>query len=226
MHTTFIIYANVVLLFYVHTVASMMIARKRPHFSLKKHKSQTTWITDITAFRLFDMTEYLWLVWSFSSQSRLGNSIEHDFMSKVSYICISPLMFKLVDTLTSPGWRVLRFGLARRCRASCRGPVWALKWSKKCTAVGTSKPCRLSGYLGTKQQRTNRNKTRLKQRQKYIPTRSVYGREGVFCSYAWGAGHSLHLSTLSWNKTRRWTAKKTHQINVVAVISGFCLVFW
>ena len=47
MHTTFIIYANVVLLFYVHTVASMMIARKRPHFSLKninhkRHESLTS----------------------------------------------------------------------------------------------------------------------------------------------------------------------------------------
>ena len=43
--------------------------------------------TDITAFRLFDMTERLWIADLFS-QSRLGNPIGHDFMSRVSSIQI------------------------------------------------------------------------------------------------------------------------------------------
>ena len=62
---------------------------------------------------------------------------------------------------------------------------------------------------------TNKNKTRLNQRQDIHQLVQSTDAKVYSCSHVWGAGHSLYLSTLVWNQTRQWTAN-THQTKQAA----------
>ena len=78
---------------------------------------------------------------------------------------------------------------------------------------------RLSGYLGAKQQRTikttNRNKQKNSNKGKKYTNSQFTDAKVYSYSHAWGAGHSLSLSTSVWKKTR-WTTGKTHQTKQAA----------